>query len=50
MSYLSEGRVLKDHEIAELVNKLTAIAREFYDHQSLRDRMSRAVVPAIKSK
>jgi len=41
---------MKDHEIAELVNKLTAISREFHDHQSLRDRISRVLVPAIKLK
>jgi hypothetical protein len=40
---------MRDHEIAELVNNLTEIAREFHWHQSLRDRISRVVVPAIKS-
>lgn len=45
---MSGVRVLKDHEIAELVNKLTAISREFHDHASLRDRISRIVVTAIK--
>ena len=42
-----EGGIMKDHEIAELVNKLTAISREFHDHQSLRARISRTIVPAI---
>ncbi len=40
---------MKDHKIAELVNKLTAISKEFHDHDSLRERISRAIVSTIKS-
>lgn len=40
---------MKDHEIAELVNKLTAISREFHCHDSLRARISAVVVPVIES-
>lgn len=48
--WLALGRTQKDHEIAGIVNRLTAISREFHDHASLRDRISRVVVPAIKPK
>ena len=42
-----EEQALKDHEIAVLVNKLTAIAAEFQPFQSLRMRISEAVRHAI---
>ena len=38
---------MKDHEIAELVNKLTSVAREFHSHRQLRSRISRLVVEAV---
>ena len=39
---------LKDHEIAEIVNTITQVAREFHDFQSLRDRISKIIVPPLK--
>lgn len=43
-----EPEPVKDHEIAELVNRLRAIAMEFHDTQQLRDRIAREVVPMMK--
>lgn len=37
------SQTIKDHEVAELVNQLTGIAKEFHDHQSLRQRISQVV-------
>ena len=41
---------IKDHEIAQLVNTLTATAIEFHDSQQLRQRISQLIVPALKGK
>lgn len=40
--------VLKDDQIAALVNKVRDIARMFHDHQSLRERIAIELVPALK--
>lgn len=40
--------VLKDDQIAALVNKVRDIARMFNDHQSLRERIAIELVPALK--
>lgn len=42
--------VLKDDQIASLVNKVRDIARMFHDHQSLRERIAIELVPALKAK
>ena len=42
--------VLKDDQIAALVNKVRDIARMFHDHQSLRERIAIELVPALKAK
>jgi len=47
---MSEGRYMKDHEIAELVNKLTDIAKNYHGHGCLREKISKAVVPVLKTK
>lgn len=39
---------MKDHEIAQLVNELTKVAKEFAGAQQLRERISQLVVAAIK--
>lgn len=39
---------MKDHEIAKLVNDLTAVAREYGQTQQLRDRISQLVVTALR--
>ena len=39
---------MKDHEIAELVNQLTKIAREYSATQQLRSRISGVVCDAVK--
>lgn len=36
---------MKDHEKAQLVNRLTAIAKEFGQSQQLRERISQEVLP-----
>lgn len=41
---------MKDHEIAEFVNRLTKIARDYCKAQSLRDAISREVVTTLKNK
>ena len=41
--------VLKDDQIAALVNKVRDIARMFHDHQSLRERIAIELVPALKT-
>lgn len=41
--------VLKDDQIAALVNKVRDIARMFHDHQSLRERIAIELVPALKA-
>lgn len=38
---------MKDDKIALLVNTLTNTAKEFHDHQSLRERMSKIVKKAL---
>lgn len=40
--------VLKDDQIAAMVNKVHDIARMFNDHQSLRERIAIELVPALK--
>ena len=40
--------VLKDHQIAALVNELRDIAIQYYGTQQLRERIAHAVVPALK--
>lgn len=39
---------MKDHEIAQLVNELTSVFKEFHNHQSLRERIKKVVVAAVK--
>lgn len=39
---------LKDHEIAMVVNTLTAIASEYGQTQQCRDRISRFIVPLLR--
>ena len=39
----------KDDQIAALVNKVRDIARVFHDHQSLRERITIELVPALKT-
>ena len=40
---------MKDHEIAQLVNKLTDAARTFSEHGSLRERIAKIVKEALKN-
>lgn len=40
--------MIKDHEIAQLVNELRDVAKVFYNHQSLRQRISMLVTPILK--
>jgi len=48
----SEGLqpLLKDHEIARLVNEITSLAKTYHSHQSLRQRISQVVNSALKVK
>lgn len=39
---------MKDHEIAQLVNELTKVAKEFHATQQLRERISQLVIKAVK--
>lgn len=39
---------MKDHEIAQLVNDLTQVAREFGATQQLRERIAAVIVPVLK--
>ena len=39
---------LKDHQIAAVVNKVCRLAREFHNHDSLRQRIAQELVPALK--
>lgn len=36
---------IKDHETAKLVSDITVVARDFHDHQSLRERVAQLVRP-----
>lgn len=45
-----ERSTMKDHEIAQLVNRLTAIGRDFGHTQQLRDRISREILTHLKGK
>lgn len=45
-----EKQILDDRQLADLVNNLVVIAREFHDHQSLRERISFALVTRLKGK
>lgn len=38
----------KDHEIAQAVNALRDVAREFHAHDSLRERIAHVAVPLMK--
>lgn len=40
---------LKDHQIRELVNQVRDIALQFHDHQSLRERLARVLVPVLRA-
>lgn len=43
---------MTDREFAEYVNRITSLARTYYNHQSLRDRVSyelKSMVEDIKS-
>lgn len=40
---------LKDNQIAALVNKVCRLAREFHNHDSLRQRIAQELVPALKA-
>ena len=40
---------MKDHEIKEIVNALTSIAKNYHDHQSLRERIAHIIVNPLKS-
>lgn len=39
---------LKDNQIAALINKVCRLAREFHNHDSLRQRIAQELVPALK--
>jgi hypothetical protein len=39
---------MKDHEIRDLVTEVTKVAKEFHDHQSLRDRVAHLLIPVLK--
>ena len=39
---------MKDNEIAELVNELTAIANKYKDCQCMREKIRQAVIKRIK--
>ena len=39
---------LKDHEIAALVNELTAVAKQFGHTQQLRARIYKALLPTLE--
>jgi flagellar biosynthesis/type III secretory pathway protein FliH len=39
---------VNDHEIALLINEVTAVAREFHDTQQLRERMANLIVPKLR--
>lgn len=41
---------MKDHEIAQVVNQLTAIGKTYGHTQQLRDRIAAVVVPLLKPK
>ena len=41
---------MKDHEIAQLVNELTAIAKNYHGHDCLREKISKLIVPVLKQK
>jgi hypothetical protein len=40
---------MKEHEIRELVNKMRDIAKQFYAHQSLRERIAQVLVPVLNN-
>jgi hypothetical protein len=39
---------LKNHEVRELVNKARDVAKEFHNHQSLRDRLAYVLLPSLQ--
>ncbi len=43
-------KLLKDHEIAQLVNALTQVARDYHHTQQLREQISKLVNKALKCK
>lgn len=46
--HAQRGKIVKEHEIRELVNRLRDIAVEYRDTQQLRDHIAHAVNAAIK--
>jgi hypothetical protein len=40
----------KDHVIAQTVNELSEVAKQFHNHQSLRDRLGSVIVPILKQR
>jgi hypothetical protein len=38
----------KDHQIAQTVNALATVAREYGDTQQLRERIAQIIVPLLK--
>ena len=44
----SLGDPLKDNHIAALINKVCRLAREFHNHDSLRQRIAQELVPALR--
>lgn len=40
---------LKDNQIAALINKVCRLAREFHNHDSLRQRIAQELVPELKA-
>lgn len=48
MEYKLLGKLLKDDEIAKLVNELTAIAKTYNGTEQLREHISKCVVKWIK--
>jgi hypothetical protein len=39
---------MNDRQIADIVNELTTVAKEFHNTQQLRERIARVVVPHLK--
>jgi hypothetical protein len=41
---------MKDHEIRELINELTKVAREYSATAQLRERIAQIILPKLKEK
>jgi hypothetical protein len=41
---------MKDHEIAQLVNRLTAVAVKYAETQQLREQIKKVVLDTLKGK